>query len=599
MDHAGRAVTVTSPGVRRKFTLCSMDGLEWPRPLTGRPDAAAAVLLPSSSPLGNSTMPGMPSRKSADAPAPTGFLGPDRNWHLGAGLMTAATAVAFTIWAFTHTGTDINVLLLILAIAFGLFMAFNIGGNDVANSFGTSVGAGTLTMKQALVVAAVFEVSGAVLAGGSVTETVRSGIVDIEAMDVDPFSFAYIMMAALLGAAVWLLLATRMGWPVSTTHAIIGGIVGAAVTTGVVTGSGGFEMVQWGEIGQIAISWVLSPLLGGVAAYLLFGLIKRHILTPAARAIVLGSRGFDDAEDDEDDGDEDGTGRHVPGYERVTELQQSAFAESAALDLTPGSPGAELAEQASHLSKKERKAARKVERRAAYHALEKRVPPLAAVGAVLLAAMLVFKGLDNTGLTISTGGGVLMLIMLAIGVWIATTVFARALKKQSISRATFIMFSWMQVFTACAFAFSHGANDIANAVGPFAAVLEVLRTGAISSEAAVPTAVLAAFGVALISGLWFVGRKVIHTVGTGLTAMHPSSGFAAELAAATIVLLASVLGLPVSSTHILIGAVLGVGIVNHAANWKLMRPIFLAWIITLPAAASIGAVVVLVLRAMF
>ena len=183
MDHAGRAVTVTSPGVRRKFTLCAMDGLEWPRPLTGRPDAAAAVLLPSSSPLGNSTMPGMPSRKSADAPAPTGFLGPDRNWHLGAGLMTAATAVAFTIWAFTHTGTDINVLLLILAIAFGLFMAFNIGGNDVANSFGTSVGAGTLTMKQALVVAAVFEVSGAVLAGGSVTETVRSGIVDIEAMD--------------------------------------------------------------------------------------------------------------------------------------------------------------------------------------------------------------------------------------------------------------------------------------------------------------------------------------------------------------------------------------------------------------------------------
>src|SRR5699024_4824711 len=155
-------------------------------------------------------------------------------------------------------GTDVNAFLLILAIAFGLFMAFNIGGNDVANSFGTSVGAGPLTMKQALVVAAVFEVSGAVLAGGSVTETVRSGIVDID-VNMDPLAFAYIMMAALLGAAIWLLLATRMGWPVSTTHAIIGGIVGAAVTTGVVTGTGGFEMVQWGEIGQIAISWVLSP----------------------------------------------------------------------------------------------------------------------------------------------------------------------------------------------------------------------------------------------------------------------------------------------------------------------------------------------------
>lgn len=548
-------------------------------------------------------MPGMPPQKTADAPVSTGGLGPDRNWHLGAGLMTLATVVAFTIWAFAHTGSGANAFLLILAVAFGLFMAFNIGGNDVANSFGTSVGAGTLTMKQALVVAAVFEVSGAVLAGSSVTETVRSGIVDIDAMHVDPLSFALIMMAALLGAAIWLLLATRMGWPVSTTHAIIGGIVGAALTTGAITGTGSLGMVQWSEIGQIAISWVLSPLLGGLAAYLLFGAIKRHILAPSARAIALGSRGFDDAEDEDDDDededeDEDST-RHVAGYERVSELQQAAFAESAALDLTPGGPGAELAEQASHLSKKERKAARKVERKAAYHALEKRVPPLAAGAAVLLAAMLVFKGLKNVGLDISVGSGILLLVMLALSVWMATTVFARALKKQSISRATFIMFSWMQVFTACAFAFSHGANDIANAVGPFAAVLDVLRTGVISSEAAVPTAVLVAFGVALVSGLWFVGRKVIHTVGTGLTTMHPSSGFAAELAAATVVLLASVLGLPVSSTHILIGAVLGVGMVNHAANWKLMRPIFLAWIITLPAAAGIGAVVVLVLRAIF
>ncbi|GAP79589.1 MULTISPECIES: inorganic phosphate transporter [Brachybacterium] len=540
------------------------------------------------------------AQDSTDAPVTKGFLGPDRNWHVGAGLMTLATVVAFTIWAFTHTGTDVNAFLLILAIAFGLFMAFNIGGNDVANSFGTSVGAGTLTMKQALVVAAVFEVSGAVLAGGSVTETVRSGIVDLEGMAIDPLAFALIMMSALLGAAVWLLLATRMGWPVSTTHAIIGGIVGAAVTTGLVTGTGGFAMVHWGEIGKIAVSWILSPLLGGIASFLLFGAIKRRILAPAARAIALGSRGYDDAEDyDEDDDADESWQRHVPASERMTELQQSAFAESAALDLTPGGPGAELIEASADLTKKERKAARKVERKAAYHALEKRVPPLAAGAAMLLAAMLVFKGLDNVGLNISVGGGVLMLVMLALGVWMATTIFARALKKQSISRATFIMFSWMQVFTACAFAFSHGANDIANAIGPFAAVLDVLKTGQIGAEAAVPTAALIAFGIALVSGLWFVGRKVIHTVGTGLTAMHPSSGFAAELAAATIVLLASVLGLPVSSTHILIGAVLGVGIVNHAANWRLMRPIFLAWIITLPAAAGIGAAVVLVLRAMF
>ncbi|MGP9680498.1 inorganic phosphate transporter [Brachybacterium sp. AOP3-A1-3] len=543
----------------------------------------------------------------ADPPVTGGLLGPDRNWHLSAGAVTVVTVVSFAIWSFLHTGPGVNPLLLILAILFGLFMAFNIGGNDVANSFGTSVGAGTLTMKQALMVAAVFEVSGAVLAGGSVTETVRSGIVDIDAMHVDPQSFVYIMMSALLGAAVWLLLATKMGWPVSTTHAIIGGIVGAAVTTGIVTGTGGLEMVQWGEIGQIAISWVLSPLLGGVASFLLFGAIKRRILAPAARAIALGSHGFDDAEDDDDDeedDDEDGElteedRRHMAASERVSELQQAAFAESAALDLTPGSPGAELAEFAAGLSKKKRKAARKIERKAAYHALEKRVPPLAAGAAMVIAAMLIFKGLKNVGLDLSIGGSILLLIMVGMAVWMAVTVFARALKKQSISRATFIMFSWMQVFTASAFAFSHGANDIANAVGPFAAVLDVLRTGTISAEAAVPTAVLAAFGVALISGLWFVGRKVIATVGTGLTSMHPSSGFAAELAAAAVVMLASVLGLPVSSTHILIGAVLGVGIVNRAANWKLMRPIALAWLITLPAAAGIGAVVVLILRALF
>lgn len=551
-------------------------------------------------------MPRTTVQHPADPAVTAGFLGPDRNWHLGAGAVTVVTVVSFAIWAFLHTGSGVSPILLVLAILFGLFMAFNIGGNDVANSFGTSVGAGTLTMKQALMVAAVFEVSGAVLAGGSVTETVRSGIVDIDAMHVDPQSFVYIMMSALLGAAVWLLLATRMGWPVSTTHAIIGGIVGAAVTTGLVTGTGGLEMVQWGEIGKIAISWVLSPLLGGVTAFLLFGAIKRHILAPAARAIALGSHGFDDAEDDDDEDDDEEDDElteedrsHMAASERVSELQQAAFAESAALDLTPGGPGAQLAEFAAGLSKKKRKAARKLERKAAYHALEKRVPPLAAGASMVIAGMLIFKGLKNVGLDLSLGGAVLLLAMVGMAVWMAVTVFARSLKKQSISRATFIMFSWMQVFTASAFAFSHGANDIANAVGPFAAVLDVLRTGEISAEAAVPTAVLIAFGIALISGLWFVGRKVIATVGTGLTSMHPSSGFAAELAAAAVVMLASVLGLPVSSTHILIGAVLGVGVVNRAANWKLMRPIALAWLITLPAAAGIGAVVVLILRALF
>lgn len=227
------------------------------------------------------------------------------------------------------------------------------------------------------------------------------------------------------------------------------------------------------------------------------------------------------------------------------------------------------------------------------------MPLFAAVGAVVITAMLLFKGLKNLHLQIGIEGNLLIMAMVGVAVWMAVFIAARALRDQELSRSTFLLFSWMQVFTASAFAFSHGSNDIANAIGPFAAVLDVLRSGSVREESAVPTAALLAFGIALIVGLWFVGKRVIATVGTGLTRMHPASGFAAELAAASVVMGASLLGLPVSSTHILIGAVLGIGLVNRSANWKLMRPIALAWVITIPAAAGIGAVCALALRALF
>lgn len=174
--------------------------------------------------------------------------------------MLAVAFGAFTWWSFGYVDSASGKLILVVATVLGLFMAFNIGGNDVANSFGTSVGAGTLTMKQALLVAAIFEVSGAVIAGGEVTDTIRSGIVDLTIVQVSPMDFVFIMMAALFAAATWLLFATRMGYPVSTTHSIIGGIVGAALMLGFVSGQGSsaWDMVQWDQIGQIAISWVLS-----------------------------------------------------------------------------------------------------------------------------------------------------------------------------------------------------------------------------------------------------------------------------------------------------------------------------------------------------
>lgn len=516
----------------------------------------------------------------------------DKWWHLAFGGIMAVALTLFTTWSLNYVDQSSHTLVLMAAVFLGLFMAFNIGGNDVANSFGTSVGAGTLTIKQALLIAAVFEVSGAVIAGGSVTDTVRSGIVDLDAINLDSMQFVYIMMAALMGAAIWLLVATRMGWPVSTTHSIIGGIVGAALMTGFTTGTGGWDMVKWSAIGQIAVSWVLSPLLGGFFAWVLFGWIKKYILgynEKADAALREIKKNLDEQRSTEDH----------DGFQRITDLQQYAYVDAMSnkkkFKLKKLDPDAVETEYYRQIHKIDVKAKRKDSHRA----LEVYVPLLAAFGAVIISAMMLFKGLDNLNLGISTAGNIMIMTMIGILVWISVTVFARSLQKQELSRATFTIFAWLQVFTAAAFAFSHGANDIANAIGPFVAILDVLKTNSIGDEAVVPLPALVTFGVALIVGLWFVGRRVIATVGHGLTKMHPSSGFAAELAAAGVVMTASVMGLPVSSTHILIGAVLGVGMVNKSANWKLMRPIALAWIITLPISAAIGAGGVLAITAMF
>ena len=226
------------------------------------------------------------------------------------------------------------------------------------------------------------------------------------------------------------------------------------------------------------------------------------------------------------------------------------------------------------------------------------MPLIAALGAAVISSRLLFKGLKHVNLGLTTLHNYLIMGMIAAGVWMTTFVFAKTLKGSSLERSTFLMFSWMQVFTAAGFAFSHGSNDIANAIGPFAAILEVLRTGEIGSEAAVPTIAMVTFGVALVVGLWFIGREVIQTVGHNLTTMHPASGFSAELAAAAVVMLASTMGIPVSSTHILIGAVLGIGLVNSQTNWSLMRPIAMAWVITLPAAALLSAAVFVALNSL-
>ena len=515
-------------------------------------------------------------------------------WHLFFGTLTLATLLWFTFWAKDNISPGAHMALMVTAIVLGCFMAFNIGGNDVANSFGTSVGAGTLTMKQALLVAAVFEVGGAILAGGQVTETVQSGIVDLENVNIQPMDFAYIMLSALIGAALWLLVATMMGWPVSTTHSIVGVIVGAAVTTGYLTDTIAepWSMVQWSGLGEIVISWFLSPVLGGIVAFALYGAIKKSIL-------VYNDRAKDKLEVVKEKRSEyrKWHKEHFRGLSQEEKLEyNNAMARDAVTSQEEGHRYEDLESDYYRSLYKLHENAEDVE---AHHALVTWVPVLAMLGGMTITAMMLFKGLSQTGLELSNLGNLMTILMVGAAIWMAVYIFAKTMKHRDLDRSTFILFSWMQVFTASAFAFSHGSNDIANAVGPFAAVLDVLKSEEIRTEAAVPTALMVAAGVTLVSGLWFIGRKVIATVGTGLTKMHPATGFAAELSAAGVVMVASLLGLPVSSTHILIGAVLGVGLMNRKANWGLMRPIAMAWVITVPVAAVISAIAVVIARAVF
>ncbi|MEA1892392.1 MAG: inorganic phosphate transporter [Campylobacterota bacterium] len=509
------------------------------------------------------------------------------------GFLLAAMTIYFLYWGLGYTNSN-HVTIFVLATIFGIFMAFNIGGNDVANSFGTSVGAKTLTIPQALAIAAVFEVSGAMIAGGAVTDTIRKGIVDLSSVEIDPMQFVYIMMSALLAAAIWLLFATKKGYPVSTTHSIIGGIVGSSITLGVVLNGAGsaFGLVQWDKIVMIAMSWVVSPVLGGLVSYALYSMIKKHVLNfnDKAHSNLQKIKKEKKAYKKE----------HKVNFETLSKDEQRAYTDALARDAhVKDDDDFDIEDFETDYHKKLHGLDEKKENLDAHKALQTYVPIIAAIGSVVISAMLIFKGLKNVDLEFSTLNKILIMMMIASAVWMATYILAKTLKGKSLEKSTFLMFSWMQVFTASGFAFSHGSNDIANAIGPFAAILDVLRTGEIGASAAVPPVAMLTFGVALIAGLWFIGKEVIQTVGTNLTKMHPASGFSAELAAAGVVLIASMFGIPVSSTHILIGAVLGIGLVNHEANWGLMKPIALAWVITLPAAAILSSITFLALSNIF
>ena len=400
-----------------------------------------------------------------------------------------------------------TIVLAVAAVA-GLYMAWNIGANDVANAMGTSVGSGALTIRRAIIVAAIFEFGGAMLVGGTVTKTIRKGIVDMDALGGDPMVIAVGMTCCLLAAALWLNIATYSGWPVSTTHSIVGAVVGFGLI------AGGFEAVNWAVMGKIAASWVVSPMLGGLLGYLGFVFIKRRILNVDRPLLAL------------------------RGWGPIM------------------------------------------------------VFPIFAI----LALSVLFKGLKPLKLDLALGP--------SLGIAVAVGLLASFVSVPLLRRATRIasedkddhtyraerVFLVLQVLTACFVAFAHGSNDVANAVGPMAAVFGA-TSGELGAQVAVPHRVLLIGAVGIVVGLATYGYKIMATIGKKITELTPSRGFAAEFGAATTIVMASKLGLPVSTTHTLVGAVIGVGFARGigAINTKVVSGIIASWFITVPFTAILAA----------
>ncbi len=412
-------------------------------------------------------------------------------------------------------------VVLAVAVVGGLYMAWNIGANDVANAMGTSVGSGALTMARAVVFASIFEFAGAVLAGSDVTDTIRKGIIETNVFQPGgpfgvhgPLLLALGMLAALLAAGIWLHVATHFGLPVSTTHSIVGAVVGVGVV------SFGWSGVDWSTIWQIVLSWVVSPVLGGLLAFGVFVFIRRNIL-----------RSDDPVE-----------------------------------------------------------ATRRIG------------PFLVALVVAIITIAAIYKALNNViaapPLPVAIGVGA---AFGAVGGEITRHILKRTAPRQP-NPYVYVerMFGYLQITTACFVAFAHGANDVANAVGPLAAVVDLAGSGFshVSQQVTVPTWILLLGGAGIVFGLATLGYRVIATIGKEITEITPTRGFSAEFGAATTVLVASRMGLPISTTHTLVGGVIGVGFAQGigALNLRMIRNIVNSWLATIPAAAAIAALLFEIFR---
>ena len=415
--------------------------------------------------------------------------------------------------------SDTTMIYITLAAVFGIFMAWGIGANDVANAMATSVGSKSITIKQAVILAAIFEFAGAYLAGGEVTNTIRKGIVSLDAFQGNVDLLIWGMLASLLAAGTWLLIASIKGWPVSTTHSIVGAVIGFAAI-GV-----GTDAVNWSKVVSIVASWIVSPILAGTISFVVFMSIQKLVINtsePLKNAIKYG-----------------------PVY-------------------------------------------------------------LFMVG-FIIALVTIKKGLKHIGLDVNGGlefvyAAAVGVIIAMIGIWLIRRIkYDEGAEKRFHYANVEKIFAVLMIFTASAMAFAHGSNDVANAVGPMAAIISLADSGELASKSAMPSWVLLVGGIGIVIGLATLGYKVIATVGKNITELTPSRGFSAEIAAATTVVLASYTGLPVSTTQILVGGILGVGLARGIAaiDLRVVGNVFMSWVITLPAGAFLSILFFFMLKGIF
>ncbi|HEO99758.1 MAG: inorganic phosphate transporter [Campylobacterales bacterium] len=412
-------------------------------------------------------------------------------------LLGAGFAVAVALYANSIIGQASHGGFLVLAALFGAYMAMNIGANDVANNVGPAVGAGALTIGGAVIIASIFEAMGALIAGGDVVGTIKEGIISPNAFGDDPMVFVYAMSAALLAAALWLNLATWLKSPVSTTHSIVGGVMGAGIA------AGGFAIVSWDTMGQIVASWVISPILGGLIAAIFLYIIKSQILYKADRI---------------------GAAKKVVPI--LVAVMSAAFITYLTLKGFKHIWGS-LTEMLSFLPQTK-------------------------------------KPTFSVALTFGLIGGAVTFLIVKPRV--AKKIAGMDDSREGIN----LLFTIPLVFAAALLSFAHGANDVANAVGPLAAVNDALTSLKVSEKASIPLWVMVTGGIGISIGLALFGPRLIRTVGSEITELDQMRAFSIMMAAAITVVIASQLGLPVSSTHIAVGAVFGVGFLREWLDSKSM-----------------------------